>query len=355
MLSSHQHLRDLSDRYQIPQEDIFLIALNACGLRSPDIKSRMRFYLRLARRPEEQFYFILPFRQDSPFEFAQDRILFQGEQIAEVETAENDDAVLSYFRNDRKVLTLNSNARSQCVGCAFCYTVLQDESDPRLRLMDDLHAYLTLIKDTMGWHSLAPLNTLAVCTGCFHYENLAIDHLKIIKDILKASSSEANLHFLSSVLRTPSAFKRVQQELAPFHLTLTIECLTQRQLVLKKSKASLTLDKMVEVLRLAREHDIKVDFTYIVGLDPLDVITDQLPILAAEVTTFPRFQVFQAHNTFMDTFASPKARNLEYFLMARKLIEKMFLDRGLRPRSWENYRPLWYFSFADEELTGTRI
>ncbi len=355
MLNSHLQLAQLSQTYHVPEPDILLIALNVCGLKSDIPSSRARFKLQMARHSDDQFYFILPLRQHSVFELKDGRIWFCGDPIAEVEALEHDDAVLSYFRNGHKVLTLNSNARSQCVGCAFCYTVLQEESDPRLRLLDDLNTYLTLVKNMMGWSNLDSLDTLGVCTGCFHHEEKAIDHLSTMRNLLQSHSSTANIHFLSSVIRTRIGMERIQQEVGPFHLTITVECFSNRQLVLKQSKASLSYEAALDVLRAATEFGFKGDFTYIIGLDSLDIIRTKLPALVAEVTTFPRFQVFQPHNEFMETFATPEARSLEYYLKAREFIEELFRETQLRPRSWENYRPLWYFSFGDEQLAGTRI
>lgn len=355
MLHSYQDIKAISRSYKINEEDVILIALNASGVRSSMKHPRIRFNLRLHARPEEKFFLIVPIRDESPFELLGGRILLQGEPIAYVECLENDDAVLSYFRNEAKVLTLNSNARSQCVGCAFCYTVLQDKSDPRLRTLDDIKNYFSLVKDTLKWDDLSPLDTLAVCTGCFHHENNAIDHLVEFRRLLKEQKSQANIHFLSSVIRSRESFKRILEEVAPFHLTLTIECFSNREIILKGSKASLTYDQMIETLRLGKEHQCKVDFTYIVGLDSFDEATKKLPDLVNEVNTFPRFQIFQSHGSFMSVLADQGAQDIEYFLQMRKFIENLFIDRPLRPQSWENYRPLWYFTFADEELKSVRI
>ena len=45
-----------------------------------------------------------------------------------------------------------------------------------------------------------------------------------------------------------------------------------------------------------------------------------------------------------------EASHLEYYLKSRQEIEKIFKDESYRPKRWENYRPLWYKCFADEEL-----
>jgi hypothetical protein len=143
--------------------------------------------------------------------------------------------------------------------------------------------------------------------------------------------------------------------IGPFHLTITAECFTRRPVLLKDSKASLTPAAMVEILRGAQQRGIVGDFTYIVGLDPAEEALARLAHFVPVTTTFPRFQVFQPHNDFMDVFVGDDARDIEFYLHMRRGIERLFLDSGLRPRSWENYRPLWYFTFADEELSGPRV
>lgn len=45
-----------------------------------------------------------------------------------------------------------------------------------------------------------------------------------------------------------------------------------------------------------------------------------------------------------------KAKKLEFYVETRLGIEKIFNDTDLRPKRWENYRPLWYKYFASEEF-----
>src|ERR1700736_3658374 len=147
MILSLDEVRTLEEDYRVNREDILLIALNVYGVRSSLPHPRMRLRLRLIERPEDEFFFILPLgREKSPFELFPDEIRFCGQPFAAVTQLENDDAVLSYFRNGHRVLTLNSNARSQCTGCAFCPNTLESASDPRLSVMDDLNNYFAMVE-----------------------------------------------------------------------------------------------------------------------------------------------------------------------------------------------------------------
>lgn len=355
MLTDRTHVDRLSRQWGVPADDVLLIALNACGLRSDRPGSRLRFRLRLDSRPEEQLYLILSLdRRNSPFELVGDEIRLHGERIATVDAAEDDDAVLGYWRKGRKVLTLNSNARSQCTGCVFCPNTLEESSDPRLKQLDDLSAYFAAITKDFALGDMSGVEKVTVCTGCFHYESLALEHLRQVRAAMGEQNCSGAIHFLSSVITSDDGIQALT-ELAPFHLTLTAECFTQRGVILKESKARLQPAEMVDVLGRAAAAGITTDFTYIVGIDEPTRAVEQLAKFVPVTTTFPRFQVYQAHTGLMDLFVADGARTIEFYLRMRREIEELFGPSGLRPHSWENYRPLWYFSFADEPLTGVRI
>ena len=355
MLSDLEHVGRLSRQWGVGSDDIVLIALNSCGLRAEIGVSRLRFRLRLDSRPDDQMYMILSLgRKRSPFELVGSEIRLGGTRIGVVDATEADDAVLGYWRNGRKVLTLNSNARSQCTGCVFCPNTLEEASDPRLAAMDDLHAYFAAIVEDFSLGDLSAVETVTVCTGCFRHEHLALQHLQQVREAMSAQGCAGSIHFLSSVLTTPEGLDTAA-EIGPFHLTLTAECFTNRGVILKESKAKLTPAEMVRVLGDACGRGVKTDFTYIVGLDSPDTAAHHLAELMPVTTTFPRFQVYQSHNSLMDRFVADGARDIGFYLDMRRRIEELYGPTSLRPRSWENYRPLWYFSFADEPLSGERI
>lgn len=355
MLDNRSQATRLARQWGIDADDIVLIALNACGLRADIGVSRLRFRFRMDSLPDTQLHMILSLgRAASPFEVVDNEIRLAGDRIAVIDVAEADDAVLGYWRNDRKVLTLNSNARSQCTGCVFCPNTLEAASDPRLSALDDLHSYFATIVDDFDLPDMSGVEKVTVCTGCFHHEHLALRHLVEVREAMAGQNCAGAIHFLSSVLTTPAGLDAAVR-IGPFHLTLTAECFTRRDVILKESKAKLTPPETVRVLSDAAERGITTDFTYIVGLDPAEVAVRHLADLVPVTTTFPRFQVYQAHNPLMDVFLADGARDIEFYLHMRREIEDLFGPTGLRPQPWENYRPLWYFSFADEPLTGTRI
>jgi hypothetical protein len=281
--------------------------------------------------------------------------MFQGRRIATIAELDDDDAVLGYFRNGQRELTLNSNARSQCVGCAFCPNTLEAAADPRLTSLNDLSAYFATIVSDFGLGTdMSGVDKVTVCTGCFHYERLAIEHLRDVRNAMIAHNCSGIVHFLTSVLRSEQGLDAAV-EIGPFHLTITTECFTRRSVLLKESKANLTPDEIVHILGGAKSRGMLADYTYIVGLDSADPALHQLAAFVPVTTTFPRFQVFQPHTGFMELFIADGARHIEYYLYMRRGIERLFASTDLRPKSFENYRPLWYYTFADEELHSPRI
>ncbi|MGO4424959.1 radical SAM protein, partial [Streptomyces sp. MCAF7] len=272
MLESVRHLDQVARQWNINLEDVLLIALNASGARSPLTKPRMRFRLRLDSRPDTPLFLILSLgRKDSPFELDEYELRLNGEKVGEVEGIEDDDAVLGYWRNGTKMLTLNSNARSQCTGCVFCPNTLEDASDPKIKALD-LPGYLGALAANSGMEDLSAVETVTVCTGCFLYEHLALDHLAEVRAAMRANGCTGTLHFLSSVLTSDEGMDAAAG-LGPFHLTLTAECFTERRQVLKESKAKLTPAEMTAALGRAKQRGITTDFTYIVGLDPIEDAT----------------------------------------------------------------------------------
>ncbi|MEV4494570.1 hypothetical protein AB0J84_02555 [Micromonospora arborensis] len=354
MLRDLSHLEEVASAWKVNAEDVLLIALNSSGARSSLTRPRMRFKLRLDSRPNDPLFLILSLgRDNSPFELDEHELRLGGQRVGQVEGIEDDDAVLGYWRNGRKMLTLNSNARSQCTGCVFCPNTLEDASDPRLRT-PDLNAYFAALTTDFGMQDLSAVDTVTVCTGCFLYEHLAVEHLADVRAAMTDYGCTGTLHFLSSVLTTDVGLDQAA-ELGPFHLTMTAECFTNRPSVLKESKARLAPDAMVAILAAAMKRGITTDFTYIVGLDTPAEAAEELAKFIPATSTFPRFQTFQAHNPFMDVYRAPGSDTIEWHLDMRRRVERLFVDTPMRPQWWQNYRSPWCFTFAGEELAGPRI
>lgn len=344
-----------ASRWEVPFEDALLIALNQSGVHAPDDgRSRVRVMLRLTARPADPVFVILSLgRRESPFVLRDGELAFGGVVVASVQETEDDDAVLSYFRKGKLVMTLNSNARSQCVGCAFCPNTMEAASDPRLAVADDLTNYLAGVARQQGWEDLSEVEKITVCTGCFHREDRANEHLAAVRRAMSDNANTGTLHFLSSVMRNRDSIARAAAS-GPFELTVTVECFDRRKEVLKQSKADLSPSQVTHILDACNAEGVAANYTYIIGLDEMEPALTQLAEYASRTSAFPLFQIFQPHSAFMDMYVVEGGRKLDYYLQFRRELERLFVDSDLRPRPWENYRPLWYFAFAGEPIEGPR-
>ncbi|MGW5688890.1 radical SAM protein [Nonomuraea sp. NPDC003754] len=353
---SMAHIEACALAHHVPVEDALLIAINLLGVSSAQPRNRARLTLRLARATQRAWMVIVPLNQAaSPFRLHDRELVLDGVTVAEVERIDSDDAVGGYFRRQGRALTLNPNARSRCVGCAFCPNTLEAAADPRMGRQQALGELLAALKVQHPRGDLSQVEEVTVSTGCFEREEAALQHLVALRAALTEAGVGARVGFLSSVLRSSAAFEQLATTVAPFVLRLTAECFTRRELMLKSTKADLTIDQMPALLGRARRTGLDTSYTYIVGLDPLAEMSAGVAALAGHVTAFPNFQVFQAHNPLMAQLRVDGADELEFYLNARTRIEQIMAPLGLRPAPWECYRPLWYVSFAGQELDDAAV
>ncbi|MDX3370991.1 hypothetical protein PV387_34165 [Streptomyces sp. ME02-6987-2C] len=340
-------------RHEVPVEDVLLIAVNLFGITSDHDRHRARVNLRLVRRPDTAWQIIVPLNQPaSPFRLRGDELALNGAVVAHVERIDADEAVGGYFRNNGRAATLNPNARSRCVGCGWCPNTLEAAADPRMQEDQGLDALLRALSEQHPRRNLAELAEVTVSTGCFEREGAAVAHLTALRPALERAGVTARIGFLTSVLRTDEAFETIASKVSPFVLRLTAEHFTRREALMKATKADLRPAKMPDLLARARKAGLDTSYTYIAGLDPMDALTRGVNELADEVTAFPNIQVFQAHTVIMQGMRTPGAESLDYYLQARTVIEQAMAGTGLRPVGWECYRPLWYFTFAGEDLVN---
>lgn len=349
------HVGQLADSHGIPLLDTIMIAANSYGVRPVIEYPRVRMQIR-PLDSGEVWQIILPLdNEQSPFELAGGHLLLSGTPVAELVGSENDDVVLTYLRAGGTSITLNTYSRSNCTGCLFCPNVIEDASDATLNGADELAGVLEWLLADNDWQDLSHAQVITVCSGCFNNPGAAIAHMGALRQAASRYAFTGRLHLLSSVLREYDDLKRLRDACGAMHLTLTLECFERRSLLLKDSKASLTLERACQILDDCRRLGILADFTYVAGLDSYDCAIRGLSTLAGHVSTFPRIQVYQAHNDYMRSARNPEAANLSYYLRLRKELESVFAPLGLVPRSWENYRPLWYSRFAHGPVAGPRV
>lgn len=346
-----RHIEALATSFGVPVEDVLLIAINLYGISSEQNRHRARIRVRLTRSLDVPWQVIVPLNaRSSPFVLRESELMLGSAIVGYVERSDADEAVGAYFRNGGRAATLNPNARSRCTGCAFCPNTLEAAADPRLSEQRKLSELLTAMAQQHPHGDLRALREVTVSTGCFEREVAAVDHLRDLRSSLTTHEVSARIGFLSSVIRTDSAFEELSTFVAPFILRLTVECFTRRDLLLKATKARLEAEHMPDLLARASRNGLDTSYTYIVGLDSMPHMISGVGALARHVNAFPNFQVYQAHNAIMAGLRAKGGDQLAFYLEARQAIEKIMKPTGLRPVGWECYRPLWYFAYGDECL-----
>ena len=122
---------------------------------------------------------------------------------------------------------------------------------------------------------------------------------------------------------------------------------------MRDKKRSFTIDNIANTLNIAKDLGFRTNFTYIVGLEELDIIKRNFEEFTQYINSFPIINIFQEHK-YHKGIRHQSANNIAYYLEARKIIEDIFLSTEMRPRPWEDYRTLWYLKFANEELDDIR-
>ncbi|MEU6357814.1 hypothetical protein ABZ896_52450, partial [Streptomyces sp. NPDC047072] len=198
----------LAARYSVPVEDALLISINLHGISSDIARHRARVLVRLDTAPSVPWQLIVPLNAArSPFRLEDGQLKLGGERIGSVERIDADEAVGGYFRDGGRAATLNPNARSRCVGCAFCPNTLEAAADPRLSEERELNELLAAMTEQHPRGDLAELREVTVSTGCFERERAAADHLRSLRSVLTEHGINARIGFLTSVLRTEEAFE----------------------------------------------------------------------------------------------------------------------------------------------------
>lgn len=363
MIKDMDHARRLSREHNLPLEDILFISLNTTGLNAEFPYKRLRFKLALAEAGKE-FFFGLPVRPgDSPFSYKpiinehEGALYLDDFLVGSINEAFDDTCDTTYPRRNGSVLNLNSKTKSTCSGCAFCTTSGQTPKDRANFLSESqLRNVFDEFKGRYNKPDLSHLVQVALVTGCFGSEKRLIDHLCNVRGILRDYNYNGELFYFGSEITSEESFDILKEKADPFAFCLSVECFTRRDILLKDIKSNISLKKVLQILHNSQEREFQTNFSYIVGLDSLEEIKNNLPELLQVTNRFPIINVFQPHyNPDQSGLRIEDARKIEYYLNIRKYFEELFKGTGLRPRTWENYRPLWYTTFADEELAGIRM
>ena len=350
----------LARRYDMPLEDALFIALNVNGVSLECGYNRLRTSLRLTNaelfgyaleRNELDYYFALPINNNSPFKAIGDQLLLQRVTIGRTIGLTEDICDSHYPRRNGTSININPNTRTSCHGCKFCYTAYQVPCDrKKLKNARDLNVFF---ESWMREHHLLDLSSLIqvpVVTGCYQSGKDLCGFLLALKEVLSRHHFEGTIFYLGSQISTEKELISLTG-LKPFIICYSLEAFERREL-LRDKKRFLTIRKACELMDCAKRLGYETSFSYIIGMESLDIVEKHLGYMRGHVNKFPIVNTLQLHKYHKATIADPAASNLDYYLKARKLFERIFSDTDMRPLVWENYRSLWFLKFDKEPLYG---
>lgn len=364
MFKNIKHLIRLSSKYNIPAEDLLLLDLNLSGVKLNLQSGRVRFELEstskdifsLAHsRNIFNFYLAVPTVEQSSYFFRNGNLFLDKHLIGKALGVTEDFCDSSYPRRGGTVLNINPNARTSCRGCKFCYTAFQVSRDKERMLSDDkLRSFLKNWIKKFDVVDLSHLIQVAIVTGCFSNEKNVIDFLKMAKNVLSEFSFKGELFYFGSQINSKKALLELEK-VKPFGICFSLECFDNknREYLLRDVKQQLHLNTIKELSIFANNMGIRTNFSYIIGLEPLETIKNGFYEFLPYINSFPIINAFQVHKE-QRKLRYNKANKIDYYIKARKIIEDIFIQTALRPRPWENYRSLWYLKFGNEFLDDIR-
>ncbi|MDD5147755.1 MAG: hypothetical protein PHV63_04395 [Candidatus Daviesbacteria bacterium] len=351
--------QQLSNQYGVPVGEILYIDLNRSGIRLPNNEVRVNYRARFIATvdPEEntRTWFALPVRGegDTYFSTSDGHLRFQDQVLANTGQIYLDTCDVSYQRGPR-LLNLNSRSRGNCGGCTACVhnykdfydvTVLRDQQ--KLMTRNDIEAFFDQ-KEATGL-DIASLQQIAVVTGLFGREAAVVKHMRMITETVRPRGFAGELMYFGCEVNSEEALRQLSQ-LGKFALVYAIDNFTKRAELLAKRKSSISIDTARDTLNKARKYGIATTFAYIAGIDSLSAMEQGFNTLRDSISRFPVVNIFQVQTPGQLSAMEAAAKKLEYYVKARRSIEGILAQTGLKPRRWENYRPLWYTLYNDQPL-----
>lgn len=351
----YKKILELENKYGVCKEDLTYMALNIHGVDAGNLYPRVRMNFKLDKK-DDMFYLGVPNKVNSCFKLRNNFVYLEDKKIGEVCNIENDDCASSYFRKNRKVITLNSNRRSTCTGCKFCPNNLEvDSEDININGIQELKVYLTNLIQQEGINDMSKIERITICTGCFESEEKLLAHIEALNVVLETLGFNGTLHYIGSQLKSAKSFEWISKNIKRFMITFTIECFSKRSEILRKTKSSISVNDYCDLMDICVDYGFITNYIYIAGIDPLETIETEMRKLFKHGNYFPIINIFQLHNGQDEKVLFNKCGDIEYYVKVRKIVEEIYKGCKLKPNSWECYRPLWYYQFCDEKLECIRI
>ena len=344
-LKSLNEVNSLSYEYGVPKEDVTLIALNLSGIHYDDIKNeRARFFVKLPSGREYKMAITVTDSSITNFSYDKGNLLLEDNVVGEITRDDADFNVDAYWRDGNNHLTLNSNFKGLCTGCAFCggSGLKRGES-----ITDESSMEKKALEFSNKISGFSELNTIGLVTGCFLNEKAVVDHIKMVRRVFSKFGFEGEIQYIGSQLRSNDAIEEATSD-GKFALYLTLEVFSRREILMKPEKASLTLSKAENILERVKKSGGDSSFLYIVGLDPFSVIQNELPEFNDVVTRLPQLQVYQIYKPEQIYLRNIESSSLDYYMKVRNLSESIFPD--LTPRASDNRRGLWFSEYRGKKI-----
>ena len=349
---------NLSAKYNIPYREVALIDLNRCGIHLDEDQVRVGFRTRFNATMfcgYDLAWFAMPVRtkSDTNFHISGGEILFRDDCIGRLDAPMLDTCESSYQRGE-SLLNLNSRSRSNCAGCRACVhndkslydgTVIKDKRE--LRKRKDIEAFFDQ-KEKEGL-DISALRQIAVVTGLFSNEDDLLNHLKVVDEVAKAHGFCGELMYFGMQLISHRAMREFAKLSNPA-IVFAVDNFTRRKKMQAMAKSRHSLKEICCLMDYARSLGIGVTYAYIAGVDSLDGVTHGANLLAPHCSRFPIVNIFQVQTKLQLGAMVNEAKTLEYYLRVRNIFERTYANSELKPRRWENYRPLWYRTFGGDPL-----
>ncbi|MEG0266090.1 MAG: hypothetical protein RR659_00420 [Bacilli bacterium] len=354
LINDFQELEKLSKIYNIPVSELLQMDLNRCGIYLPNGEVQEKFRVRFKAKILDDYetWVALPVRSkdNTPYYTKDNKIYFKNCEIGLAKELELDTCDTSYQRGPY-LLNLNSRSRSSCGGCKACIhnyhdlynsTVIKDRLS--LDTKEDIENYFTKKK-----FDIKNFNQIAVVTGLFRDEDHVVNHMKLVHEVANEMGFNGELMYFGCQVNSDKALIELSK-LENFYLIYALDNFLKRDKLLSKLKLSITIETAKDTLTRAKKLGIKTSISYICGIDNLNDIIKGFENIKESLTNFPIINIYQMQTNEQASILDNNAKSLDLYIKSRIGIEELFKDTSLRPKRWENYRPLWYKYFSDEEL-----
>ena len=366
ILTSLNEAKELSQKHGVPLVDILLLGLNMEGANNPLISTgRMRFKISPDLTNGKDFYCAITNNPNSRWEIIDGIIQFKGSRVGSIDGVEEDTCDSTYWRRFETIegkikgteLTINSNSKSFCSGCEFCGTYNlnpKDQEEKDLSTPKKVRKKIEALLDETGVEDLSHLVGAGIVTGCFPDEEMTLYHLNMLHDVLRQEYGfKGELKYIGAQIRSKKSLESLAAH-GPTGIAQTVECFTRRDELLQPKKR-ITLDHSREILAKAKDLGITTSILYIMGLDNLDIFQEEMEKFIPHLTKMPLINTLQEYLPGQSKLRVQEARSMEYYLKARKIMEKIAVPFNFKPNVWENYRGLWFTGYDGGNLDAITI